>query len=207
MADLVLEMVEGKDLGRQYALSASLEVGREPGADGIRVDDEQVSRRHARVTPESDGALLEDLSSRNGTYVNGQVVGTAPRKLVPDDKIRMGLTVFQLRTQAEVARQPSAVGPAPQISQIGADVLRPASEQELRDLPPPQPDVLPGPRAPDDEPAFVPPAIMEQARSGGSRSDDLAAYVDRRVKRQTNVAAFAALAVAGLAVAIYFGIT
>ena len=47
---------------------------------------------------------------------------------------------------------------------------------------------------------------MRQVGSGGERRvDELAALVDARVKRQTSVAAFALLAVAGLAVAIYFG--
>jgi hypothetical protein len=206
MAELLLEMVEGADPGAQFALDGPLEIGRE-SAGGVVVIDHQVSRHHARITPAGAGAMVEDLGSRNGTYVNGQVTGTAPRELAPGDKIRMGLTVFELRSREQVARQPSAITPSPQISQVGAGVLVPASEQELGGAPVPEAPRAPGFRAPDDEPAFVPPAVMQQARSGGrSQADDLAALVDSRVKRQTSVAAFALLTIAALAVAIYFGV-
>ena len=207
MAELLLEMVEGADPGAQFALEGAVEIGREPAAGGLVVIDQQVSRRHARVSPQAEGAVVEDLGSRNGTYVNGQVTGTGRRELAPGDKIRMGLTVFELRSRAQVDRQPSAVQPSPQISQVGAGVLVPAHEEELGGVPVPGPPQAPDFRAPDDEPAFVPPEVMRQAKSGGrAQADELAALVDARVKRQTSVAAFALLTVAALAVAIYFGV-
>jgi hypothetical protein len=207
MAELLLELVEGADPGAQHPLAGPVELGREPGAGGIVVIDQQVSRRHARITPSPSGARIEDLGSRNGTYVNGQIVGSAPRELIAGDTIRMGLTVFELRSREQVARRPSAVLPSPQISQVGAGVLVPADEKELAAAAPsPVPSESPGFRAAEDEPAFVPPAIMHQARSGeGRRADELAALVDARVKRQTSVAAFGLLAVVALVVAIYFG--
>ena len=207
MSELLLEMVEGADPGAQHPLTGPVELGREPAAGGIVIIDQQVSRHHARVAPAAGGAMIEDLGSRNGTYVNGQVVGTAPRELVPGDSIRMGLTVFELRSREQVASRPSAVQPSPQISHVGAGVLVPAREDELAAAPPaPAAPEAPAFRAPEDEPAFVPQAVMRQVGSGGERRvDELAALVDARVKRQTSVAAFALLAVAGLAVAIYFG--
>jgi len=206
MAELLLEMTEGADPGAQFALEGPVEIGREPRGEGIVVIDQQVSRHHAKVSPAGDGAVVEDLGSRNGTYVNGQVTGTAPRELAPGDRIRMGLTVFELRSRAQVAGRPSAVQPSPEISQVGAGVLMPAREEELAGAPAPEAPQAPAFRAPDDEPAFIPPAVMRQARSGGrSQADDLAALVDSRVKRQTSVAAFAMLTIAALAVAIYFG--
>ena len=67
--------------------------------------------------------------------------------------------------------------------------------------------------AEESEPAFVPSrAVEDQARAeigGRSRESDhdaLARLVDPRVKRQTHVAAFAVLALAALAVAIFFGV-
>jgi hypothetical protein len=208
MAELLLEMTEGADPGAQFALEGPIEIGREPVAGGIVVIDQQVSRHHARISPSGGGAVIEDLGSRNGTYVNGQITGTAPRELAPGDQIRMGLTVLELRSRAQVAHQPSAVQPAPQVSQVGAGVLVPAPEEELAGAPVPESPQAPAFRAPDDEPAFVPPAVMSQARSGGeSQADDLAALVDKRVKRQTSVAAFALLTIAALAVAIYFGVS
>jgi pSer/pThr/pTyr-binding forkhead associated (FHA) protein len=207
VTELVLEMVEGGDPGAQHRLEGPLEIGREPAGGGIRVTDEQVSRRHARISPAAGAATIEDLGSRNGTYVNGQIIGTAPRDLAPGDQIRMGLTVFELRSREQIAGRPSAVQPRPEITQLRAGVLVPAREDELGVAPEPQAPEAPALRAPDEEPAFVPSAVMNQARSTGARrADELASLVDKRVKRQTNVAAFALLTIAALAVAIYFGI-
>ena len=45
-------------------------LGRDPGAQ-VCVDHPSVSRRHARIVLRSGRATLEDLKSRNGTFVNG----------------------------------------------------------------------------------------------------------------------------------------
>ena len=111
MAELILEIVEGAEPGRQTKLGTPVEIGRDESTD-IALDDDQASRRHARVSAQGDLALLEDLGSTNGTYVNGQPI-EGPRVLRPGDKIRVGLTVFELRTAQDVQRQPSAVLPVP----------------------------------------------------------------------------------------------
>ena len=212
MADPILELVEGKDAGRTFALGAGEVAGRDP-SQPIALDDEQVSRRHARFALSGGQVTVEDMGSRNGTYVNGQVL-QGVRPLVPGDRVRMGLTVLELRSSAQIAAQPSAVRPMPDITSVGEDVLRPAAEAEL--APAPQgpagsdPDQdSPALRAEEVEPAFVPDAIRRGDAAGADPEgyDTLAALVDSRVKRQTNVAAFALLAVAALAVIIYLGVT
>jgi len=55
-------------------------VGRDDEADVI-LDDASVSRRHARITVDGSGARVEDLGSKNGTFVHG-VRLTAPQVLV-----------------------------------------------------------------------------------------------------------------------------
>jgi hypothetical protein len=170
-----------------------------------------VSRRHARFTISGNEVTVEDLGSRNGTYVNGQVL-TGPRRLVPGDRVRMGLSVLLLRTPSQVAAQPSAVIPAPEITEIPEGVLKPATEAELAPGPPPiQSDPergAPGLRAAEVEPAFIPDAVRRGEESPDRAAyDDLAQLVDGRVKRQTNVAAFALLAASALAVIIYLGAT
>src|SRR5688572_16321161 len=99
MGSLVLEVVEGADRGRRLTLDRTLELGRDPGS-ALVLDDEQVSRRHARVNPSAGTALIEDLDSTNGTYVNDQAV-TGPHTLVPGDRVRLGLTVVELRSEAQ----------------------------------------------------------------------------------------------------------
>ena len=123
MADLILEIVEGDDAGRQTPLEGSIEIGRE-ASTGLPIDDEQASRRHTRVTAEGDHALVEDLGSTNGTYLNGQPI-EGQRTLRPGDRLRVGLTIFELRTAADVQRQPSAVIPVPQFTKLSGDVLEP----------------------------------------------------------------------------------
>lgn len=57
--------------GQKWAVGLSLLIGRDPGCD-LMIMDRQVSRYHARLTPGKEGVMLEDLGSKNGTYVNGK---------------------------------------------------------------------------------------------------------------------------------------
>jgi DNA-binding winged helix-turn-helix (wHTH) protein len=69
-------------------------LGRED--DGIRIDSATVSRRHARISISGGEALLEDLGSKNGTFVGGErVVG--PVRLNDGDELRTGSVVFKFR--------------------------------------------------------------------------------------------------------------
>ncbi len=111
MADASLEIVEGPDSGRRLPLDRALEIGREGGTDVVLAD-ELVSRRHARVVPEDDGALVEDLGSLNGSFVNGNEIH-APTRLGPGDHLLVGVTLFELRTARQIAVRPTAVRPKP----------------------------------------------------------------------------------------------
>lgn len=57
-----------------WTLDAEVVIGRDPGPGGIELDDRGASRRHARVGFDAAGehVVLEDLGSRNGTYVDGR---------------------------------------------------------------------------------------------------------------------------------------
>src|SRR5690606_21238613 len=55
-------------------------VGRDLDAQ-VQVDAAAVSRRHARICITGEGCLIEDLGSKNGTFVDGQRLGTAPAAL------------------------------------------------------------------------------------------------------------------------------
>jgi DNA-binding winged helix-turn-helix (wHTH) protein len=63
-------------------------IGRDPDVE-IWLDSPKVSRRHARILVTGSAATLEDLSSKNGTFV-GAVPLTAPARLEPGDVIRIG---------------------------------------------------------------------------------------------------------------------
>lgn len=70
-------------------------LGRDP-EDGINLDSPTVSRRHARILVSAEGATLEDLESKNGTFVRGAPVST-PVRLADGDEIRTGSVVFRFR--------------------------------------------------------------------------------------------------------------
>jgi pSer/pThr/pTyr-binding forkhead associated (FHA) protein len=76
-------------------------IGRDP-ASSLVVMDPQVSRNHAQLRRQNGGAILYDLGSVNGTYVNGQrVAGAQP--LNPGDIIKVGNT--------ELSYQPGGMAP------------------------------------------------------------------------------------------------
>jgi pSer/pThr/pTyr-binding forkhead associated (FHA) protein len=66
----------------------ALTIGRNLGCD-VWVRDVYVSQWHARVTVRGTSFYVEDLGSKNGTYVNGDRV-TGPRRLRDCDVIRIG---------------------------------------------------------------------------------------------------------------------
>src|SRR3954453_23252058 len=117
MAGARIVVVEGPDAGKEFELSGSSTVGRE---GDISLNDSDVSPSHASLTFDGSTCTVEDLGSTNGTYVNEERL-TAARQLGPADKLRIGVTVFELRLgaqddlQATTARDvPASGGPPPQ---------------------------------------------------------------------------------------------
>ena len=68
--------------------------GRHPGCDMV-LSNASVSARHARLTRQAGGYLLEDLGSSNGTYVNGQRIDR-PTTIKVGDIVGLGAYSFQL---------------------------------------------------------------------------------------------------------------
>jgi DNA-binding winged helix-turn-helix (wHTH) protein len=63
-------------------------LGRDPASD-VYVDDPSVSRRHARISITADGAMVEDLRSRNGTFLNGRRIAR-PELMSDNSAIGLG---------------------------------------------------------------------------------------------------------------------
>lgn len=78
-------------------------IGRREDCDVILPFDSQISRNHARLYRQEAGWYVEDLGSKNGTYVGKQRL-EGSRPLEPGQMFRMGRT--WLRLQAEVTATP-----------------------------------------------------------------------------------------------------
>ena len=90
-------VVDGANAGETASLDeAPILIGR--GADAaIRLDDDYVSTRHARIASSGDQWFVEDLGSTNGTYIGSHRL-TQPTPLQAGSQVRIGKTTLELRT-------------------------------------------------------------------------------------------------------------
>ena len=89
-------VVDGANKGERDDLAqAPILIGR--GADAaIRLDDDYVSTRHARIASSGDQWFVEDLGSTNGTYIGSARI-TQPTTLTLGTQVRIGKTLLELR--------------------------------------------------------------------------------------------------------------
>jgi DNA-binding winged helix-turn-helix (wHTH) protein len=81
---------------RRYRLEQGTAlIGRAPDAT-IRIDSGGVSRHHARILVHGDEARIEDLGSKNGTFIDGQPV-TSPSLLNDGTEVRIGPVALTFR--------------------------------------------------------------------------------------------------------------
>ena len=156
MAELVLRVVEP-------AHAAGLEIR-------LASSPAEVGDEGATIQLAGDAAMVEHRGAEDGVFVNEQPIH-GPHVMLPGDRVRVGLRVYELCTPAD------EVSPAP--------------------APP-----IPSFRVQETPPDYVAPGA-DQADSPDSPL--LKAWRDTHVKRQTHIAAFAVLAVAGLAVGLWLG--
>ena len=97
-----LEVIRGSGAGRKHKLAEDeTVVGRARGC-AVVLDDAAASRKHALLTAENNSFVIEDLNSRNHTFVNGsQVDGKI--ELKDEDRVRIGETLLVFRLSAPAA--------------------------------------------------------------------------------------------------------
>lgn len=89
-------IVEGGNQGETVSLDdAPLLIGRGNDA-AIRLDDDYVSTRHARIANNGDQWFVEDLGSTNGTYVGTSRI-SQPTAIQLGTQVRIGKTILELR--------------------------------------------------------------------------------------------------------------
>jgi pSer/pThr/pTyr-binding forkhead associated (FHA) protein len=135
VAQLVLLVRDGPLAGQRVDVAEELEIGRE--AEGLKLEDEEASRHHAKVRTVEGRLEAEDLDSLNGTWVNGTRI-EAVTPLAPGDVLKIGQTSFE-------------------IVDSGATVLsqRPATTPSAPAPPPPAPARAAAPRPAPAQPAAV----------------------------------------------------
>ncbi len=89
---LRVESAAGLRDGVAYDLSDGAVLGRGDQVD-IQLEDSFASTSHARLVPQGDVVVLEDLGSTNGTYLNGEPL-RGPQPLHVGDRIRIGDSEF-----------------------------------------------------------------------------------------------------------------
>lgn len=122
----MLRGVSGSTFGRNFALAGTMTIGRQSDC-GIPIQAEEISRHHARLQVRTDGIMVEDLGSANGTWINDKRVHTG--MLMPGDELRLDTVRFLLLAPGmqapatpapavDVASKPAAGGSGSKIGWI-----------------------------------------------------------------------------------------
>ncbi len=80
-------------------------IGRDPRCS-VWVEASGVSRRHARLDVDDNGAAIVDLASSNGTFVGGERL-TGTRRLADGDVVELGAATFVFRAWSEAQAAPT----------------------------------------------------------------------------------------------------
>lgn len=94
---------------RETRISGPVTIGRSPSAT-IPIDDKTLSREHTQVYGQNGRYYVKDLDSKNGTYLNGQLIRQA-EALKHGDRIKVGPATFVVAFDPQ--DQPVAAPPAP----------------------------------------------------------------------------------------------
>ncbi len=96
-------VIYGPELGRRLQLgTAPFQIGRSATSD-LALDQESVSRHHARITFDGGDYWIKDLKSTNGTFVNDEP--TSEARLRDGDQIRVGRSILKFMTGENVEVQ------------------------------------------------------------------------------------------------------
>jgi putative peptide zinc metalloprotease protein len=122
-AQLALEVVLPD--GARVPLTGTLSIGR-AADNAIQLDDRSVSRHHARVLADKDGAFVEDAGSTHGTFLDGRPVGGRTR-LRDGARVHVGNVEFRVERRREESEAGRTIvvrpGASLLVSAVGASEL------------------------------------------------------------------------------------
>lgn len=103
MASVTIQVLEGLERGEVFdGLITPITIGRED-ENMIRLNDERVSRFHAKIQEDGDRIILTDLASTNGTRVNGHPISM--RILQYGDQIVIGRCLLIYGTNEQISER------------------------------------------------------------------------------------------------------
>ncbi len=174
-----ITVTQGKDVGKVFRLAEgeTKVLGRSNQADIILLD-EGVSRQHCRVRLADGRLLVADLSSKNGTSLNGRALD-AEAPVAEGDVIKVGLSLLKVTLRQEATKPGTQPGvQALELRDPMMDVLLDPIEAHVADLTEPgaamEPEddsesvmgaferYLEGRAAPEEATADAPPAVTIQ---------------------------------------------
>ena len=126
MASVTLSVLEGLERGHVIRnLQTPITIGREEVND-VQLNDERISRLHAKLQEDQGHVIFTDLSSTNGSRINGHPVQL--RILRPGDHLQLGRCTLLFGSEQEIAERARQLG-------LTVDALLPLQGPPGRSLP------------------------------------------------------------------------
>ena len=108
MALVTLSVLEGLERGRVFRnLSTPVTIGREE-VNTVQLNDERISRLHAKLQEDQGAILFTDLNSTNGSRINGHPVQI--RVLRPGDQLQLGRCTLLFGSLEEIRERARDLG-------------------------------------------------------------------------------------------------
>jgi pSer/pThr/pTyr-binding forkhead associated (FHA) protein len=100
MAEVTIQILDGVDRGKVFTrMMTPISIGREEG-NSVQLNDERVSRYHAKIQEDQGQLVLTDLESTNGTRVNGEPVPLTILRV--GDRIALGRSVLLVGSPEQI---------------------------------------------------------------------------------------------------------
>jgi pSer/pThr/pTyr-binding forkhead associated (FHA) protein len=134
-----LRVKSGPLTGQSVEVTNTLSIGRED-AD-LTIEDDELSRHHAVVRLVADGLQVEDLGSKNGTFVDGRRI-SEPTTVSGGSELKLGRSVFEVVVIPEagvtvLSPAPAVVSPVADVRQAGPGAAPPLSKTPIGVFHPP----------------------------------------------------------------------
>ena len=108
MASVTLSVLEGLERGRIFRnLQTPITIGREE-VNSVQLNDERISRLHAKLQDDHGNVIFTDLNSTNGSRINGHPVQL--RILRPGDHLQLGRCTLLFGSDSEITERARQLG-------------------------------------------------------------------------------------------------